>query len=239
MISAKEFTQQLERLDKEMTKFWSREDKVACIRIAIQCAKLLNDTTTPLFYPQKFILLTDILDNFSELVRGRMRKLTKIHSNDRIIITDENEDTTDFTQIPDKVKEISRNWFNKVSCIREVLPRIYLELAMLSFQKYMQRRVHQSDLVRLAKMIRGIAEPLCASYTCAYLARVGNQLDPTNKDYLLLMVEYMFKLYDNVMQAGHDQLPDDQYQSLFDPTVDWLIQCYAYQADRKQFQEIW
>ena len=222
-----------------MTKFWSREDKVACIRIAIQCAKLLNDTTTPLFYPQKFILLTDILDNFSELVRGRMRKLTKIHSNDRIIITDENEDTTDFTQIPDKVKEISRNWFNKVSCIREVLPRIYLELAMLSFQKYMQRRVHQSDLVRLAKMIRGIAEPLCASYTCAYLARVGNQLDPTNKDYLLLMVEYMFKLYDNVMQAGHDQLPDDQYQSLFDPTVDWLIQCYAYQADRKQFQEIW
>mmetsp|Transcript_3896 Transcript_3896/g.4903 ORF Transcript_3896/g.4903 Transcript_3896/m.4903 type:complete len:128 (-) Transcript_3896:2327-2710(-) len=75
MISAKEFTQQLERLDKEMTKFWNREDKVSCIRIAIQCAKLLNDTTTPLFYPQKFILLTDILDNFSELVRSRMRKL--------------------------------------------------------------------------------------------------------------------------------------------------------------------
>lgn len=64
MISAKEFTQQLERLDKEMTKFWNKEDKVSCIRIAIQCAKLLNDTTTPLFYPQKFILLTDILDNF-------------------------------------------------------------------------------------------------------------------------------------------------------------------------------
>ena len=209
MISAKEFTQQLERLDKEMTKFWNREDKVSCIRIAIQCAKLLNDTTTPLFYPQKFILLTDILDNFSELVRSRMRKLTSQHSNGRIIITDENEDTTDFTQIPDKVKEISRNWFNKVSCIREVLPRIYLELAMVSSQKYMQRKVHQSDLVRLAKMIRGIAEPLCASYTCAYLARVGNAIDPTNKDYLLLMVEYMFKLYDNVVTKGHEYLPND------------------------------
>lgn len=35
MISAKEFTQQLERLDKEMTKFWNKEDKVSCIRIAI------------------------------------------------------------------------------------------------------------------------------------------------------------------------------------------------------------
>jgi len=96
-MSAKEFTLQLERLDKEMTKFWNKDDKVSCIRIAIQCSKLLNDTTTPLFYPQKFILLTDILDNFSELVRNRMRKLTKIHSNDRIIITDENEDTIDFT----------------------------------------------------------------------------------------------------------------------------------------------
>jgi hypothetical protein len=88
-------------------------------------------------------------------------------------------------------------------------------------------------------MIRGIAEPLCASYTCAYLARVGNALDPTNKDYLILMVDYMFKLYDNVTKIGHSNLPDDQYMSLFDPTVDWLIQCYAYQADRKQFQEIW
>mmetsp|Transcript_39139 Transcript_39139/g.51197 ORF Transcript_39139/g.51197 Transcript_39139/m.51197 type:complete len:95 (+) Transcript_39139:937-1221(+) len=94
---------------------------------------------------------------------------------------------------------------------------------MVSSQKYMQRKVHQSDLVRLAKMIRGIAEPLCASYTCAYLARVGNAIDPTNKDYLILMVEYMFKLYDNVVKKGHEYLPSEQYQSLFDPTVDWLI----------------
>jgi hypothetical protein len=77
MLSASEFTTQLERLYKEMDKFWGKEDKVACIRIAIQCAKLLNDVATPLFYPQKFILLTDILDKFGELVYGRMKTLTK------------------------------------------------------------------------------------------------------------------------------------------------------------------
>jgi hypothetical protein len=38
------------------------------MRIAIQCAKLLNDVETPLFYPQKFILLTDILQTFGTLV---------------------------------------------------------------------------------------------------------------------------------------------------------------------------
>ena len=26
---------------------------------------------------------------------------------------------------------------------------------------------------------------------------------------------------------------------MFDPTVDWLIQCFAYQADRSLFQDIW
>lgn len=34
-ISAKEFTTQLERLNKEMKKFWDKDDKVACVRIAI------------------------------------------------------------------------------------------------------------------------------------------------------------------------------------------------------------
>ena len=34
-LSAQEFTTQLERLNKEMNKFWGKEDKVACIRIAI------------------------------------------------------------------------------------------------------------------------------------------------------------------------------------------------------------
>lgn len=92
LISAKDFTQQLERLNKEMKKFWEKEDKVACMRIAIQCAKLLNDVDTPLFYPQKFILLTDILDSFGSLVFGRMKKLTKEYSGGKIVITEANED---------------------------------------------------------------------------------------------------------------------------------------------------
>lgn len=68
MYSSKEFTSELERIDKELVRCWEKDDKVASIRIAIQCAKLLNDVATPMFYPQKFILLTDILDTFGELV---------------------------------------------------------------------------------------------------------------------------------------------------------------------------
>jgi len=137
------------------------------------------------------------------------------------------------------VKEISRNWYQKVICIREVLPRIYLELSMLSSAKYMQRKVHQNDLIRLAKMVRGIAEPLCASYTSAYLARVGNTIDPMKKDYLIILVEYMFKLYDSVVNKGHPVLELNQYLSLFDPVIDWLFQCLGYKADRNLFGDVW
>jgi len=132
MLSAQDFTNQLERLNRELTKFWEKEDKVACFRIAIQCAKLLNDVASPMFYPQKFILLTDILDSFGELVFGRMKNLTKKHSGGKIVIDDDTLENFDWTLIPDKVQEICLNWFLKSACIREVLPRVYLELCLVS-----------------------------------------------------------------------------------------------------------
>lgn len=85
-------------------------------------------------------------------------------------------------------------------------------------------------------MCRGIAEPLCAAYTCAYLARVGHQFAPNSKDYLFLLVEYMMKLYTYAFDKGHPVLDLAQYMSLFDPTIDWVIQCIAFQSDRETFK---
>ena len=226
MITAQEFTNQLERLNRELKKFWEKEDKVACIRIAIQCAKLLNDVASPVFYPQKFILLTDILDNFGTLVFARMKKLTKIHSGGRVIIEDDSFESGnfDYSLIPDKVQEVCMNWFLKSACIREVLPRIYLELALVSCHKFMQRRVQQSDLLRLAKMVRGIAEPLCACYTAAYLARVGYSIDREAKDYLMILADFSFKITEKAIVEGNTKCASpEQYFDLFEPSIDWLF----------------
>ena len=103
-----------------------------------------------------------------------MKKLTKECSGGKLIINDQNIDSFDFKKVPDKVQETCQNWFLKCACIREILPRIYLELSLASSHKYIQKRMQQSDLLRMSKMIRGIAEPLCAVYTCAFLARVGH-----------------------------------------------------------------
>lgn len=100
-------------------------------------------------------------------------------------------------------------------------------------------KVQQDDLMRLAKMVRGIAEPLCAAYTCAYLARVGHAQAPNSKDYLMLLVEFAFKLSDVVVKRGHPRLEPDQYYKLFEPSFDWLIQCLAYQSNKQVFMALW
>ena len=155
-----------------------------------------------------------------------MKKLTKIHSGGRVIIEDDSFESGnfDYSLIPDKVQEVCMNWFLKSACIREVLPRIYLELALVSCHKFMQRRVQQSDLLRLAKMVRGIAEPLCACYTAAYLARVGYSIDREAKDYLMILADFSFKITEKAIVEGNTKCSSpEQYFDLFEPSIDWLF----------------
>jgi hypothetical protein len=49
----------------------------------------------------------------------------------------------------------------------------------------------------------------------------------------------MFKLYDITVKRGHQSLDLDTYLSLFEPPIDWLIQCLAYEADRSIFATVW
>jgi hypothetical protein len=43
------------------------------LKIAIQCAKLLGDTSVPTFYPSTYSLLTMVLDTFGDLVFQRIK----------------------------------------------------------------------------------------------------------------------------------------------------------------------
>ena len=88
-------------------------------------------------------------------------------------------------------------------------------------------------------MIRGIAEPLCATYTCAYLARVGHSIDPNQKEYLMNMVEFAYKHYNYAIKNGHSKLSQEQYFSLFEPTIDWLFQCVGHNANKQTFIKVY
>jgi hypothetical protein len=111
-ITADEFQIQFKKLRRKMTQFWAKEDKVACLKICIQCAKLLNDTETPAFYPLKFLIITEIMDDFGKMVFDRMKKLS---FQEQGITNWENilDNEIDFRNTPDFVKEKTNNWFLK------------------------------------------------------------------------------------------------------------------------------
>lgn len=236
-ITADEFEIQFQRLKNNMLQFWKGGDKVACLKIAIQCAKLLNDVETPMFYPHKFMIMIDILDAFGNLVFDRLKELSLtaqgIENWEAVLDQDIN-----FRNTPEDVKEKDFNWHLKIACIREVLPRIYLELALVNCKRFMNRRLNTSDLDRLGYMVRGVAEPLSASYVSAYLARVGNELDAGAKDYLYNIIQCMYKHWEYAAEYGHPNVKPEKYFKLFEPSIDWIFYCAGQNSTEKHFKQI-
>lgn len=72
-LSQAEYINRIEQLSKELVSAWHSEQRVKALKIAIQCSKLLSDTDVLGFYPSKFVLVTDILDIFGQLVYDRLR----------------------------------------------------------------------------------------------------------------------------------------------------------------------
>jgi hypothetical protein len=71
MMTQKEYIAHIEEQHERLKTAWDSGERVVSLKIAIQCAKLLGDTSVPQFYPSMFILLTDILDTFGDLVFNR------------------------------------------------------------------------------------------------------------------------------------------------------------------------
>jgi hypothetical protein len=54
-------------------------------------------------------------------------------------------------------------------------------------------------------MIRGIAEPMVAVYTACFLARLGHEIDPNEKEYLFLLMDFCIKILNKAMREGNDR----------------------------------
>lgn len=234
-ITAEEFESQFEKLAENMNQFWEKDNKVSCLKICIQCAKLLNDVETPTFYPQKFMIMTEILDMFGKIVFLRMKKMsleTQGYENWETVL----DNNINFKNTPDFVTEKASNWQLKIACIREVLPRMYLELALVNTKRFMNKRLNVSDLDRLGFMIRGIAEPLSSSYIGAYLARVGSEIDPEAKEYLFNILQCLYKHWEYAIEYGHPNVEPKKYFKLFEPAIDWIFYCAGKNSTEKHFK---
>lgn len=223
-LSQQEFVTKINVLNEEIKKAWATEQRVKAFKIAIQCSKLLSDVNVMQFYPSKFVLITDILDTFGNLVFARLKERSygaNVSKKDQDI---------DPTEVPDAAKETCQNWLFKMASIRELLPRLYMEMTLLKCYSFIAKDEIKPAIARLTKMIRGIGNPLVATYLRLYLCKVassllGNECEEFFYSNLLEFLEEYQQIFQPAIRKKYEVqlLTLDRYLSLYVPAVDWLM----------------
>ncbi|XP_062508525.1 VPS35 endosomal protein-sorting factor-like [Corticium candelabrum] len=237
-LDQQQYVKRIEELNQALETAWESDQRVKSLKIAIQCAKLLADVSVIQFYPSKFVLITDILDCFGRLVYQRIRqKATYQPPGSQKPVTLPESFTPDM--VPDTAKETCRNWFFKIASIRELIPRFFVESAILKCYNYLPGSEYKAALLRLAHMIRGIGNPLVATYARCYLCRVGVLVAPEVKDHL----EYCFTDFGSTYKQCDEESVQNSlvlqhvemvtYLNLYVPALDWILQCMAHRSSER------
>ncbi|KAJ8038159.1 UPF0505 protein C16orf62-like [Holothuria leucospilota] len=242
-LSQQEYVMRIEELNSALVSAWEHDQKVKALKIAIQCSKLLVDTSVIQFYPSKFVLVTDILDTFGRLVFDRIRQKSSYipPGSKKPQVLPEN-----FTpdQVPESAKETCRNWFFKIASIRELIPRLYVEAAILKCYSFLTTGEYSQALNRLTNQMRGIGDPLVAVYGRAYLSRVGMAVAPQVKSH---HINNLYDFINSFSQLDSDtvqnilamqRLDMPSYLNLYSPALDWILQCIAFKAAENTLTEI-
>jgi hypothetical protein len=158
-LSNQEFITHIQSLGKDMEHAWSLNDRVKTLKIAIQAVKMLKDVMNPEYYPSVFMTIIELLDTFSSLVYTRLKEMAFEGS--------PREPTDNFPSaaVSQKAKDTASNWFLKTSCIRELIPRLYIEMALLRCYRFMWDDKYPDTLKRLGEQLRGIGNPVTVEFT--------------------------------------------------------------------------
>uniref|UniRef100_A0A4X2K9W5 VPS35 endosomal protein-sorting factor-like n=1 Tax=Vombatus ursinus TaxID=29139 RepID=A0A4X2K9W5_VOMUR len=239
-LTQQDYMNRIEELNQSLKDAWASDQKVKALKIVIQCSKLLSDTSVIQFYPSKFVLITDILDTFGKLVYERIFSMCV---DNRSVLSDHFSPEN----VNDTAKETCLNWFFKIASIRELIPRFYVEAAILNCNKFLSKIGISECLPRLTCMIRGIGDPLVSVYARAYLCRVGMEVAPHLKeslnknffDFLLTFKQIHGDTVQNQLVVQGVEIP--LYLTLYSPAIDWILQCIAYHApeDYINCAEVW
>jgi len=120
-LTQQEYYTRFEQLKIEMVQSWNVDQRVKALKIAIQCTKMLTDTGVLQFYPSQYVLITDILDTFGKLVYERLKT----------------KDAGNNPNSKGSCRETCQNWFYKTASIRDLIPRLYVEMAIFKCYQFL------------------------------------------------------------------------------------------------------
>ncbi|EQC26630.1 hypothetical protein SDRG_15570 [Saprolegnia diclina VS20] len=239
-VSKTEYIDRVKTLQTDFVAAWLDDQKVLALRIAIKCFKLLGDVSFPKLYPCMFVLVSDVLDCFGSHVYNRI--LAKAEE------TLEKPLASNFTSndICIEAKETCRNWFYKTSCIRELLPRIYTEIALLRCYRFLCDGEYPQIVSRLSNMIRGIGDPTIGLYCRAYLALASSRVLPPstpNPALLSSMQDYMYIMHRFSLDAAptfyaEHEITESEMRAMHSPAVEWLAKGIALHASGNEAEAL-
>ncbi|CAG5089847.1 Similar to Vps35l: VPS35 endosomal protein-sorting factor-like (Mus musculus) [Cotesia congregata] len=242
-LSQQEYVSRIEQLNNELVQAWHADLRVKALKIAIQCAKLLVDTSGMAFYPSKFVLITDILDIFGKLVYERLKvKADYYKPGSKVPKSLPDNFTPDM--VPENAKETCRNWFYKIASIRELVPRLYVEMAIIKSYSFLTTTEFNTALLRITKMIRGIGNPLIAAYARCYLCRVGLALKTADYEFIRENIYDFLLTYNQLFtqtmktELNRQNISIFIYLNLYTPALDWILQVLTRTADETILSEV-
>ncbi|KAK6149319.1 hypothetical protein DH2020_016844 [Rehmannia glutinosa] len=225
IISQQECLSKLQELKDEINQSWCADDRVSSLRLSIKVARLLMDTSVIQFYPTLFVLTTEIMDMLGDLVWNRIKQKAEITEEVKLICS--LPDNFKAGDICFEAKETCNNWFSKIGSVRELLPRIYLELAMLPCWRFLND--HPVDILqRLVLMTRGIADPLASAYCHLYLVQCAQRLPQQDTGFLITCINDLKLLLMRLTPAreamdvnlsGNCKL----FLTLIEPTIEYIM----------------
>ncbi|GMP52390.1 hypothetical protein CsSME_00018222 [Camellia sinensis var. sinensis] len=227
VISQQEYVSCLHELKDEIARAWQADDRVTSLKVSIKVARLLTDTSVLQFYPTLFVLATDVMDMLGNMVWQRIKQKAEFAEDGNVIRSF--PENFDEKYICLDAKETCSNWFFKIGSIRELLPRIYLELAILPCWRFLLNRP-MDVLERLVMMTRGIADPLASAYCRLYLAHCAQKLPQHNTRYLIVCIsdmEILLTRFLSEKEATHEKFSENcrSLVSLTEPAIEYIIKC--------------
>lgn len=225
-LTQAEYTKKIEEMGRGLYSAWNNEQRVKALKLCIQLSKLLIDTSAPQFYPSKFVLITDILIKFGSLVFERLKEKSATHQG-AIKIPLPAHFTPD--DVPDLAKETASNWFFKVASIRELLPRLYLQLSILKSNLFISKNKHREVLAHCTAAARGVGDPLVSNYLRCFTCRIGLLVEPGYRNHLLPLFNDAMTIYPQIQMqtllCKQQDITMAAYSITHTPTYDWLLHC--------------
>ncbi|KAJ8527668.1 hypothetical protein K7X08_015119 [Anisodus acutangulus] len=240
-ITLQEYVSHLTELKDEISRAWHANDRVTSLNLSIKVAKLLSDTSVLQLYPTLFVIATEILDMLGDMVWERITQKAQYTEDGTLAHLPDNFQAT---EICAEAKETCYNWFSKVGSIRELLPHIYLELAIYHCWRFLLEQP-ADNLPRLVMMARGIADPLASFYCRLYLAHCAQKIPQRNIGHLIISMNDMKTLLMNGELVASEEKTSGVLSGtrssklgLMEPAIEYVMKCLFKESRELQIGDI-